>query len=72
MKDVKDSILFYGATVETCVELVSRCPVVCQFVPYAVARNKSILASVTSGRGEGPSIPLKVAVVVPQSSSPAM
>jgi len=36
-KDVKDSVLFHSATVETCVELVSRCPVVCQFVPYALS-----------------------------------
>jgi hypothetical protein len=27
----------HRAAVETCVELVSRCPVVCQFVPYAMS-----------------------------------
>ena len=32
-KDVEVSVPFHSATVETCVELVSSCPVVCQFVP---------------------------------------
>jgi len=36
-KDVKDSVLFHSATVETCVEMISCCLVVCQFVPYATS-----------------------------------
>jgi hypothetical protein len=31
---VKVSVPFHSAAVETCVELVSRYPVVCQFVPF--------------------------------------
>jgi len=58
---VKVSVPFRSATVDTCVELVSRWPVVCQYVPMqcsiriVIARNASILASFTSGRGECPS-----------------
>ena len=35
-KDVKVSVPFHSTTVETCVELISCWPVVCQFVPFVV------------------------------------
>ena len=53
-KDMKVSVPFRSATLDTCVELVSSCPVVCQFVPMqcpiciVIARNTRISASVTS------------------------
>jgi len=36
-KNFKVSVLFHGAVVETCVELFSRCQLVCQSVPYAMS-----------------------------------
>ena len=36
-KDVEVSVPFHSDTVETSVELVSLCPTVCQFVPYAMS-----------------------------------
>jgi len=70
---VKVSVPFRSATVETCVELVSRSQesvimsrMQCS-ICIVIARNASILASFTLGRGEGPSSMVKVAVVVSRS-----
>jgi len=34
---VKASVPFHGDNVETCVEFISRCPIVCQVVPFAIS-----------------------------------